>query len=152
MMWLHSMEAVPSSCHQKLKFPLENQYGRTEVIIVRGDQHMARQCLMAMLPGEVESSKVHMAELDREAELEDVGRAPAQKSTEDFTEVRLDLANPDRFFLLGSQLPEPEKTELLDLLLKNKEVFAWTSYEMPGIDPAVMCHKLNVDPNQKPVI
>ena len=23
---------------------------------------------------------------------------------------------------------------------------------MPGIDPAVMCHKLNVDPNHKPVI
>ena len=23
---------------------------------------------------------------------------------------------------------------------------------MPGIDPAVICHKLNVDPNHKPVI
>ena len=23
---------------------------------------------------------------------------------------------------------------------------------MPGIDPSVMCHKLNVDPNHKPVI
>ncbi|XXG76111.1 hypothetical protein AAC387_Pa08g0534 [Persea americana] len=81
---------------------------------------MARQCLMAVLPGEAESSQVHMAELDREAELED--------------------------------LPEPEKTELLDLLLKNKEVFAWTPYEMPCIDLAVICHKLNVDPNHKPVI
>ncbi|KAJ8648928.1 hypothetical protein MRB53_001951 [Persea americana] len=25
-------------------------------------------------------------------------------------------------------------------------------YEMPGIDLAIMCHKLNVDPNYKPVI
>ncbi|XXG59270.1 hypothetical protein AAC387_Pa04g1380 [Persea americana] len=40
----------------------------------------------------------------------------------------------------------------MDLFLENKEVFAWTPYEMPGIDPAVMCHKLNVDPNHKPVI
>ncbi|XXG83703.1 hypothetical protein AAC387_Pa10g1396 [Persea americana] len=113
---------------------------------------MARQCLMTVLPGEAESSQVRVAELNREAELGDVGRTPAQKSIEDLTEVRIDPADPDRFFLVGSQLPEPEKTQLLDLLLKNKEVFAWTPYEIPRIDPAVMCHKLNVDPNHKPVI
>ncbi|XXG47635.1 hypothetical protein AAC387_Pa02g2248 [Persea americana] len=146
------MEAVPSTRHQKLKFPLENQSGRVEVVTIRGDQHMAKQCLMAVLLEEPESSQVHMAELDREAKLGDVGRPPAQKSIEDLTEVRLDPSDPDRFFLLGSQLPELEKTELLDLLLKNKEVFAWTPYEMPGIDPEVMCHKLNMDPKHKPVI
>ena len=97
-------------------------------------------------------SQVHVAELDREAELGDVGRAPAQKSIEDLTEVRIDPADPNRFFLVGSQLPEPKKTQLLDLLLENKEVFAWTPYEMPGIDLAVICHKLNEDPNHKPVI
>ena len=34
---------------------------------------MAKQCLMAVLPGEAESSQVHMAELEREAELKDIG-------------------------------------------------------------------------------
>ena len=63
------MEAVPSTRHQKLKFPLESQSGRTDVITVRGDQHMARQCLLAVLPGEAEPSQVNVAELDREAEL-----------------------------------------------------------------------------------
>ncbi|XXG69130.1 hypothetical protein AAC387_Pa06g2069 [Persea americana] len=53
---LHSMEAVPSTRHKKLKFPLENQSDRTDVITARGDQHMAKQCLMAVLPGEAESS------------------------------------------------------------------------------------------------
>ena len=100
---------------------------------------MARQCLLAMLPGEAESSQVHVAELDREVKLGDVGRAPAQKSIEDLTEVRIDPADPDRFFLVGSQLPEPEKTQLLDLLLENKEVFTWTPYEMPGINPQQSC-------------
>ena len=42
--------------------------------------------------------------------------------------------------------------QLLDLLLENKEVFVSRPYEMLGIDPAVMCHKLNVDPNHKPMI
>ncbi|KAJ8649485.1 hypothetical protein MRB53_002508 [Persea americana] len=107
--WLHSMESVPSTRHKKFKFSLENQFGRTDVITVRGDQHMAKQCLLAVLPGEAESSQVLMAELDREGELGDVGRAPAQKSVEDLTEVKIDPAVPDRFFLIGSQLPEPEK-------------------------------------------
>ena len=84
---------------------------------------MAKQCLMVVLPGEAESSQVHVAELDREAKLGDVGRAPAQKSIEDLTEVRIDHADPDRFFLVGSELPEPEKTQLQDLI-ENKEVFA----------------------------
>ncbi|XXG62910.1 hypothetical protein AAC387_Pa05g1201 [Persea americana] len=94
---------------------------------------MAKQCLMAVLPGKAKSSQVHMAELDKEAELEDVGRAPTQKSIEDLTEIRISHNDPDRFFLLGSQLPEPEKTELLNLILQNKEVFAWTPYEMPSV-------------------
>ena len=74
--WLHSMEVVPSTLHQKLKFPLENENDRVKVITVGGDQHMAKQCLMAVVPGEAKSTQVHMAELDRKAELEDVGRAP----------------------------------------------------------------------------
>ncbi|KAJ8633335.1 hypothetical protein MRB53_026671 [Persea americana] len=91
---------------------------------------MARQCLLAVLPGEADSSQVNVAKLDREAELGDV----------------------DRFFLIGSQLPESEKTELLDLFVENKAVFAWTPYEILGIDPTVMCHKLKVDPNHKLVL
>ena len=131
---------------------MENENGRVEVITVRGDKHMAKQCLMAVVPRETKTTQVHMAELDREAELEDVGRASEQKSVEDLTEVRIDSNDPERYFLLGSQLHEDEKTELLDFLLQNKEVFAWTPYEMPSISPEVMCHKLNVDPRHKPVI
>ena len=52
---------------------------------------MAKQCLLAIQPGEAESSQVHMAELDRVAELGDVGRAPAQKSIEDLIEVKITL-------------------------------------------------------------
>ena len=54
--WLHSMEAVPSTSHQKLKFPLENKNGRVEVITVSGNQHMANECLMAVVLGEAEST------------------------------------------------------------------------------------------------
>ncbi|XXG82869.1 hypothetical protein AAC387_Pa10g0752 [Persea americana] len=100
--WLHNIEAVPSTCYQKLKFLLENENDRVEVITVKGDQHMAKQCLMAVVPGEAETTQVHMAEVDREAKLEDVGRAPKQKSVENLTEFRIDPNDPERYFLLGS--------------------------------------------------
>ena len=106
---------------------------------------------MAVVPGEAETTQVHMAKLDREAELEDVGQTLEQKSVEDLIEVRIDPNDLEIYFLLGSQLHEDEKTELLNFLLQNMEVFAWTPYEMPGISPEVMCLKLNVDPRHKPV-
>ena len=32
-----------------------------------------------------------------------------------------------------------------------KNVFAWDYSEMPGLDPGLMAHTLNVDPEAKPV-
>lgn len=64
--WLHSMEVVPSTHHQKLKFPLEKGDGRIEVVTLRGDQEMAKHCLMAVAPGEAKPSQIHMAELEAE--------------------------------------------------------------------------------------
>ncbi|XP_056698041.1 uncharacterized protein [Spinacia oleracea] len=41
---------------------------------------------------------------------------------------------------------------LVQLLQEYKEIFAYTVEEMPGIDPAVAVHKLNVDSTVKPWI
>ena len=40
--WIHTMKPVPSTLHMKVKFPTE--YG---VTVVRGNQRVARQCLVA---------------------------------------------------------------------------------------------------------
>ena len=125
------------------------------MVTVKGDQQLAKQCLLAVVPGEKEPRlniqwQVNMAEL--EEELDRIGRNPEEKSVEEVKEVRLDPADSERFFLLGGQLSEPERAELLYLLLQNKDVFTWTPYEMPGINPEVMSHRLNVDPEHKPVM
>ena len=44
--WLHCIEAIPATRHQKLKFRLENENDRVEVITVRGDQHIAQRCAL----------------------------------------------------------------------------------------------------------
>ncbi|XP_030938120.1 uncharacterized protein LOC115963301 [Quercus lobata] len=42
--WIHSMRAVPSTLHVKIKFPTERG-----VIVIKGDQQAARQCLTAIV-------------------------------------------------------------------------------------------------------
>jgi hypothetical protein len=52
---------------------------------------------------------------------------------------------------IGSQLPQLVKEDLVAFLRRNSDVFAWSHEYMPGIDPSVIVHKLNVDPNHRPV-
>ena len=55
--------------------------------------------------------------------------------------------NLKRFFQVGSQLPPQEKEELIEFLRKNIDVFAWSVYKAPGVDPNFICHHLNVNPS-----
>ena len=54
--------------------------------------------------------------------------------------------DPEKFFQVGSQLPQLEKEELVVFLKRNIDVFAWSAYEAPGVDPDFICHHLNVNP------
>ena len=54
----------------------------------------------------------------------------------------------DKFFLLSSCL---EREELVRFLRLNLDVFAWQPNDMPAIDAEVMCHKLHIYKNFKPI-
>ena len=56
--------------------------------------------------------------------------------------------DPEKFFQVGSQLPQQEREELVEFLKRNIDVFAWNTYEAPGVDPDFICHHLNVNPDQ----
>ena len=58
--------------------------------------------------------------------------------------------DPAKFFQVGSQLPQSEKEELVEFLKQNIDVFAWSAYEAPGVDPDFICHHLNVNPVMTP--
>ncbi|XP_075674899.1 uncharacterized protein LOC142644106 [Castanea sativa] len=53
---------------------------------------------------------------------------------------------------ISSQLTTQEKEQLVALLQKYMDVFAWTYDEMPSLDPELVVHSLNVDPRVKPVV
>ena len=43
------------------------------------------------------------------------------------------------------------RTRLIEFLKENLDVFAWSHEDMPGIFSKIIQHKLNVDPERKPV-
>ena len=52
---------------------------------------------------------------------------------------------------ISANLTEKEKSKLILLLKEFKDVFAWDYNEMPGLDPGLVAHTLNVDPEAKSV-
>lgn len=83
--------------------------------------------------------------------LEDVGEPVEEKAIEDLVSMPLN-EDGSHFFLLGSSLSDTEREKMFQFLKSNIEVFAWTPYEMPGVDPNFISHSLNVKKDRKPVV
>ncbi|XP_030970347.1 uncharacterized protein LOC115990681 [Quercus lobata] len=123
--WLHTLKAVSSTLHQKVKYSSGDQ-----VLEIVGSQAAARQCQVAAIQHrlEVPSNGVECEELEKAVIADD----------------------PEKFFRVGANLPSQEKANLLEFLRANVDVFAWDPYEAPGVDPNFICHRLNVNPSVVP--
>jgi hypothetical protein len=62
-----------------------------------------------------------------------------------------EIADPGKKVRIGSQLLQLVKEDLVTFLKHNSDVFSWSHEDMPGIDPSVIVHKLNVELNRRPV-
>ena len=62
---------------------------------------------------------------------------------EQLEKICIDLG--DRYFQVGANLPILKKVELILFLVNNLDVFAWSPYEVTGVDSEFICHRLNVD-------
>ena len=56
----------------------------------------------------------------------------------------------DRYFQIGTSMKDWDKVEILLFLLQNVDVFAWILYEVSGVNPEFIVHKLNVDSSFSP--
>ena len=71
---------------------------------------------------------------------------------EKLEEVNLGINLPKpRPISISSKLLEKEKAKLILLLKEFKDVFASDYREMPGLDPGLVVHTLNVDLEARPV-
>uniref|UniRef100_A0A2N9G531 Uncharacterized protein n=1 Tax=Fagus sylvatica TaxID=28930 RepID=A0A2N9G531_FAGSY len=78
---------------------------------------------------------------------------PNLTSKEELEVINLsDDPNVSKPISISKSLSAKERKCLIDLLHEYKDVFAWDYHEMPGIDPGLVAHSLNVEPGTRPVV
>ena len=68
---------------------------------------------------------------------------------EELIKVKI-LPDDDRYFQIGISMKDEDRVGMLLFLIQNVDVFAWSPYEVPGLDLELIVHKLNVDPSFPP--
>ena len=112
--------------------------------MVRGDQRVARECYSASMKQKL-IENMYMDELD----MSDEANIRPEPSEE--LEPMQGDDNPEHLAYIGSRLAKDLRHPLIHFLKQNKDVFAWKLEDMGGIDPAIITHRLNVNPSFKPV-
>ena len=100
----------------------------------------ARECYLAMMALD---EQVQMMSIEK--------RRFVAELTEVLEDIPLEESNPEKFTRIGTSMKEKTKQDLLQFLRENIDVFAWSHKDMPGINPSVITHRLNVYPSSKPV-
>ena len=88
---------------------------------------------------------------DTEATNEEVDETPpaledgGQATIDELKDINLGSAKEPRLTFISALLtPEEEEEGYLKLLVEYKDVFAWTYKEMPGLNPNIALHHLEV--------
>ena len=132
---LNSWKVITSTYHLSVKFPTE--YGVGEV---QGDQSAARECYLAMLAMDEQTQTMNIEE-----------RRIVVEPTVALEDIPLDEDDLGKSTRIGADLEGKIKKGLIRFLREHIDMFAWSHEDMPGIDPSVITHRLNVYPSFKPV-
>ena len=117
-----------------IKFPTEYEIGE-----LRGDQVATRECYIAMLELEDYQQTMYIGE-----------QRTAAESVEKLEEIILNESRPKRRTRMGTLASPLIRQDLTGFLRMNQDVFAWSHEDMPGIDPLVIVHRLNVTRHPRP--
>ena len=58
---------------------------------------------------------------------------------EELIKVKI-LPDTDRYFQVGSSMKDCDKIKMLLFLIQNVDVFIWSPYEVPEVDPEFIVH------------
>ena len=130
---LNSWKAVTFIYHLSVKLPIEYKIRQ-----VQGDQLAARECYLAMLAMDEHIQKMSIEE-----------RRVVIESTEMLEDIPLDENNPERYTRVRASTERKTNQDLVQFLKKSIDVFTWNHEDMPGIDPNIITHRLNVYPSSK---
>ena len=54
-------------------------------------------------------------------------------------------------FKLGKTLDSETQDQIARVISRHLDAFAWSTSDMPGIDPDFLCHRLAMDPKVRPI-
>ena len=100
----------------------------------------ARECYIAMMEMEDQVQALSIEE-----------HRTVTEPVEKLEEIPLDSFDPGRTTKIGMLANPTIRQELITFLRRNRDIFAWGHEDMPGIDPSVMVHRLNVSPAFPPI-
>ena len=100
----------------------------------------ARECYIAMLKMEDHQQTMCIEEQRTIAKL-----------VEELEELTFDESRPEQTIRMGTLASQPMRQALTVFLKMNQDVFAWSHEDMPGINPSVIVHRLNVNPTSSPI-
>ncbi|VFQ71365.1 unnamed protein product [Cuscuta campestris] len=140
---LEDLECVISPYYLCMKFPTPSRIG-----VARRDQKLARSCYVRITKklARDETLVVHAQEEMRKLEAR-----PKAEPAEEVEEVPLDPRTPERKVKVGASLAGSQRKRLVDVLATYRVIFAWGPGDMPGVDPKVICHRLAVNLEARPV-
>jgi hypothetical protein len=116
------------------------------VITVFGDQQEARNIEKGHTPGQANVYQLKTTEERRESYEEAKRDKEKIEISVDGETKKVYLDDmPDRAVINGAYLNAEEEKELIQLLNKNKDVFAWSAKDLQGVDRDIIEHALETD-------
>ncbi|GKV35612.1 hypothetical protein SLEP1_g43858 [Rubroshorea leprosula] len=154
---LTKIRAMVSQSNLHMKFPTP-----MGIATLRGNQEVARHCYITSVTQPKkgkdqipEAVPQQISDNQQVIGVEIVDNQPEDETraapVEDVEEVHIDDRDPSRKTQIRTKLNPKERAELIAFLRANKDIFAWTSADMPRIPTSVSQHKLNTNPLKKPV-
>lgn len=141
------LHVVTFISHFKIKF--STPYGVGEV---KRDLNIARKCYRhthtSSTIGVSKQKQIIVIEVEPFIEG---ATEPLAMLAKEMKDKELILGNIEKVVKIGTELDEPIRSSLIELLRTYADIFSWTASDMSGIDELVTVHRLSVDPDRKPV-
>jgi hypothetical protein len=118
----------------------------SEVITVFGNQQEARNIEKGHTPGQTNVYQLKTADENKETYQEAKRDKERIEMAADGETKKVYLDDmPDRAVTIGANLSVEEDRDLVQFLNKNKDVFAWSTKDLQGVDRDIIEHALETD-------
>ena len=147
----NSLKQQRSVCHVTSTPPPGAGERRSEVEVVRGTQgdlEMEEAALGGSGVAQAEAEKESMI-TPRESGIARAVTASERRShpAEGWVETEIQ----GKKFKQGGSLSDDTQRQIAGVIERHLDAFAWSAFDMPGIDPDFLCHRLAMDPQVRPM-